>query len=51
MADGFTSTPPRGISAEVFADGIRDAEKDKNDAKVKWLKKLWRDYDECVDVF
>ncbi len=52
MADGFTPiTPPRGISAEVFAAGIRDAKLAGDAAKVAWLKRLWRDYVECGDVF
>ncbi len=53
MADGFApiATPVLGISAKVFAAGIRDAKKAGDDAKAAWLERLWRDYVECGDVF
>ena len=53
MADGFTpiATPVRGISEQVFADGIRDALAAGDTAKAERLRVLWRDYVGCSDVF
>ncbi len=52
MADGFTpTTPPSGISEQVFAAGIRDALAAGDTTKAERLRVLWRDYVECGDVF
>ncbi len=45
------STPVRSISAQVFADGIREALAAGDKAKVARLERLWRGYLEDCNVF
>ena len=53
MADGLTpiAVPVQGISAGVFAAGIREALAAGDTAKAERLRVLWRDYMECSDAF